>query len=742
MVITSHTAEAHQRRRTRTRAERIRRKVTRACDACKARKKACTGDIPCESCVRLELSCTYDVPYNRGSAAFPQPSSRPMETGGGNRANKTPAARVVDGAVATPSPTENPGRRSVTTSSSLAATHPTPEDGNSTEVGGQYRGPASAHSFLDRAVRNLHGAPPPLSLPSEDVSASIFSHGDRHAPRTLVSQMRWPDRSTADYLIRRYFEFASPTYRVLHQGTVDTWAEALFGPNEPLEGETTTSAVSSAAKAILLLLCATSSLFSTRDGSPAQNTQDWSNWQDSETYYQIAEQILAQETGAPSLESAQARFLTVLYLLSTSRVNQAWYNFGTTVQLVMALGLHRKQTRPRAFASIASSAVAAECSKRVLWCSFTLDEYLSLILGRPRLLREEDIDQEYPTLINDEALDYKPRSRSAPLRNCLMDASVCHAKISRILARASRDLYSIKSLDKEQEVETIAILMEQITEWQSKLPPLLGDWVCPSSLISIFRRQLTVIRLARLHAIMFVTRPLLLRDYSQRMNIDGPLKQFLRTCIYTVRDTLELVLELVKDNLLFPAFWYTQYIAFTALSIVYIYLIHSKKGRIPYEWLFAHDESQELPPIDRMMLYNLAEETQYHLGHATEMNALAWRYTVVLKALRLEAMGEENETHVDDVADSQVDSNEEAVATLPMEVVRTEGVPHEQLPVDWTGLWTSLIEPVNPSIHGSGLLDSGIGGLLSFNGLTDELCLDFWPQLDRLPTSLLNSRNA
>jgi hypothetical protein len=511
--------------------------------------------------------------------------------------------------------------------------------------------------------------------------------------------------------------------------------ETLFGSNEPLEIQSAASTVSSAAKAILLLLCATSALFSTLyDGSPAQSTQNWSNWQESETYYQMAEQILAQETGAPFLESAQARFLTVLYLLSTSRVNQAWYNFGTTVQLVMSLGLHRKQTRPRAFASIASNAVASECSKRVLWCSFTLDEYLSLILGRPRLLREEDIDQEYPALINDEAIDSKPRPRAAPQRNCLMDASVCHAKISRILARASRDLYLIKTLDKEQEVDTIAILMEQIAEWQSNLPPLLGDWVCPSSLISIFRRQLTVIRLARLHAIMFVTRPLLLRDYSQHRDNDRLSKQFLRTCIYTVRDTLELVLELVKDNLLFPAFWYTQYIAFNALSIVYIYLIHSKKDRIPYEWLFACDGDEQLPPVDRLTLYHLAEEVEYHLGQATEMNALAWRYTVVLKALRLEATGEGNEAHADDAAVSQLDPNEETVTTLPMEAARAEGISHEQHPVDWTGLWTSIIEPINPSIHGSGLFDSGIGGLLSSNGPTDELCLDFWPQLDRLPT--------
>ena len=726
-----------------------RKKVTRACDACKARKKACNGEIPCASCVRNRSSCTYDVPYHRGTAASPRratqgsshqhASSRSIPS-----TNSTPQTSgsvevggQYRGLAASARPATQANSRQHAPSQSSPSTNPTPQTiaSGSVGVGGQYRGPASAHSFLDRAVRNFHshGAQSTLTATSEDVYASIFSHGDRQAPPIREDQMRWPERSIVDRLVGQYFDFASPTYRILHQGTVERWIEILYGhgPSVPEPSFSELQSVSTASRAIILLQCAIASLFATRD-RPTQDAATWSEWQQSETYHQMAEQFLVQETGAPSVESVQARFLTVLYLLSTSRMNRAWFNFGPTVQLLMALGIHRKQTRTGV---ISSSQISFECSKRVLWCSFTLDQYLSLILGRPRLLREEDIDQDYPSLINDENLE--ETMRFSPTRNCVMDAPVCHAKLSRILARASQDLYSIQPVDKDEELKNIQILTHQIQNWQAELPILLSDKICPSSLVSIFQRQSTVIRLAGHHAVMFVTRPLLLRDFSQQP-VAHAAKKYLKFCITTAGDTLALVLELVKDRLLFPAFWYTQYIAFNALAIVYIYLIHVRNGRISHEWLFLDEENPAPQAFDKDMLYEMATKTQHYLGQASELNALAWRYSLVLEVLRTEAAGRSlpERNMDDDPPRTQLDQELES-ATVPAHVEPylrplDNGIMTNQTSMDWTALQDPVLEP-----SGS-FLESGIGSLFA-----DELSLlDFWPQLDRLPTcKCLSTRN-
>lgn len=42
-----------------------RRKVQRACDGCKSRKRKCSGEQPCSLCVSQGLVCTYVTPHGR-----------------------------------------------------------------------------------------------------------------------------------------------------------------------------------------------------------------------------------------------------------------------------------------------------------------------------------------------------------------------------------------------------------------------------------------------------------------------------------------------------------------------------------------------------------------------------------------------------------------------------------------------------------------------------------------------------
>lgn len=697
-------------KRLSSRATRKRSKVTRACDACKSRKKACSGEIPCKFCLRIGSNCTYDVPYHRGALVSPRLSTQ-------QESLNTPTTQ--------PTPPQLDTIRSTTQDTIQAGPVPTNSAPDGLiDSGGQYRGPTSAHSFLARAMRNFHNHPletQPGLISTEDAHESIFSYGDRHAPRVDPSQLQWPTHSTVNHLIRRYFDFASPTYRILHQGTVEEWVNLIFNDRSgSFPSSETTPAIPPAAEAIILLICAIASLSSSEEPTDQVNI---GNLQQYEAYYQMAEQILAKDTGMPYLEFVQARFLSVLYLLGASRMNQAWFNFGPTVQLIMAIGLHRKRMR-----SSSLSLISHECSKRVLWCSFTLDQYLSLILGRPRLLREEDIDQEYPTLVNDENLDAVQLSSNS-LRNCLMDAPVCHAKLSRVLAKASQDLYSIKSFEKEQDIKNVGNLMSKITQWQNELPLLFTENVCPSSLITVFRRQLTVIRLAHYHAIMFVTRPLLLWDCSNEpTNDETNLNGYLQSCVVTARKTLELVLDLAKENQLFHSFWYTQYIAFNALSILYIYIIHSCKGRIPHQWVFPDGSNTAQGGTfvyDQLSLYELAERTQHYLRQVTEKNALAWRYGVVLDALRSESrslLHHESSGEDYQMITSELDAVQQS-ALLAQDLSIDRFMVPEQPPVDWEGLQASMTTS----------LYSGIGNLFPSLGSSEDFSLDFWPQLDRLP---------
>lgn len=98
------------------------------------------------------------------------------------------------------------------------------------------------------------------------------------------------------------------------------------------------------------------------------------------------------------LASVQARLCQCLWLLSQSRINYCYSLFGTVARLLFALGLHRNR-HPR---SNYMGQVEIECRRRTFWSAYSLDNYLSAALGRPRTFNDKDVDQELPSCVNDE----------------------------------------------------------------------------------------------------------------------------------------------------------------------------------------------------------------------------------------------------------------------------------------------------------------------------------------------------
>ena len=140
-------------------------------------------------------------------------------------------------------------------------------------------------------------------------------------------------------------------------------------------------------------------------------------------YFFAAEKQLTVEKGEIRLTSVQARLCQCFYLLSKSRLNHCWSLFGTTVHLVLAMGMHRKR-RPEQKTDL----IDDECRKRVFWCAYSLDKYLSSALGRPQSFHDEDTDQELPTCVNDLDL-FSDRLIPSPSKaQSIMLAPIAHIK--------------------------------------------------------------------------------------------------------------------------------------------------------------------------------------------------------------------------------------------------------------------------------------------------------------------------
>jgi hypothetical protein len=454
---------------------------------------------------------------------------------------------------------------------------------------------------------------------------SVFAYGDRIAPALgNTTELQLPNRDVTNAMTSRYFDFAAPTYRFLHRPTFESWLlryhEQQISHQESLQP---------IRQAIVLMVLATACLYNLESadetGTPSSTSPDSrkaerndSHLRMGETLYQAAQQKITGETGRPCLESVQARLATSLYQLNTSRLNQAWYTLGSTYQLALSTGIHRA----RVPSSGEPSKIVRECQRRCFWAVHMLDTYLSVMLGRPPYINDTYVDQRYPEIVDDnDLLSAGTITRSIP-KDCIQAAPVMHAKLTRIVKEAVKEQALTHPARDQHMVATAQRLGLEVEQWQKQLPLFLSGGIHPSSLVPIFRRQLTVLQIGCAHAIMIITRPLL----SGQQTEPALMQPHIEKCLSAAKFVLDSVLDLAVDNNLIPAFWNTQYVTFNALTIIYVWIMQRKQGRL----------SIVSTQYDELSMFELAKSVQAHLARATNANAPSLRYSIILEELQQE----------------------------------------------------------------------------------------------------------
>ena len=282
----------------------------------------------------------------------------------------------------------------------------------STDFEGNYIGPSSGISFIKRVWERLH-QDETTQIPYEcrednNLVTTPFTMGDRPYPGHSETTFRLPLYTVAMELLKVYFDFSMVTYRFLHYQSVQQWIKQIY--ENQISASNLPVAVMTTRTAIVLMIFAVSNLHteSSPSGEPCQ----------SERWFSAAKYFMTLESGPPCLETIQVRLIQCLYLLSSSRANECWYTFGTALQVTTALGLHRKIPGKRVRNT--ESPLVMEMRKRVFWSVYTLDKYLSIMFGRPRLLHDEEIDQELPCAMG--VLEESPPGTTGDM----MVASVLH----------------------------------------------------------------------------------------------------------------------------------------------------------------------------------------------------------------------------------------------------------------------------------------------------------------------------
>jgi hypothetical protein len=495
------------------------------------------------------------------------------------------------------------------------------------EVAGQYSDPTSGLSFLHRAWRRISNDESSQfvvgQLGSGENNQLLTRAGDK--PILNPGEIHLPSLSRGRALLELYFDVCIATYRILHRPSVESWCAAVLSNAEARRS--LTAGVNTAQAAVVLSVMAIASFHEEKargdsNCSPANLDMASGRLQSDELFCE-ASRLSESETGLPTLESAQSRLVQVLYLLMSSRFNQAWYSFGHALQIISALGLHRGQKRKRGTTAQLLDYVEEQCKRRTFWVAYTLDKYLGVIFGRPRHYHDDDIDQDFPDSVNDEDMSSSGPLASCTEADCHIDSLIFHAKLAQIAERISREVYSIKAIPDQTRLAASHRLGAELRQWKASLPPFLGA-INPSSLIPSFRRQATALKLSYSHAVMLAHRPFLLKNtFRNSEDIRALARESTQECIAAAQSVLEAVDRMAGEGRLFHAFWWTHYVCFCALVIVYVWAIQ---------------ESNNTSTVDeRRRILDQAERCLTHLAQATASNSPSRKYSIILQELRAEA---------------------------------------------------------------------------------------------------------
>ncbi|EXJ77438.1 hypothetical protein A1O3_09664 [Capronia epimyces CBS 606.96] len=307
---------------------------------------------------------------------------------------------------------------------------------------------ASGLSFLRRIYRHLTSI---ISL--DTFPRSIYSEADQEpiwadsAPTFFV-----PPREDSEEYIQCYFSYSNVTYRYVSRLVIDELFERFYKPD-------TSPPKDHGSMAMLLLVMALGCIWLP---SWKGNSFDLAKKQCVRIQRAALRSLqLVSSNFPPSLPTVQSYVLNCHLNLALARYDSAWVSLGMAIRLGQMVDL-QSLGRP----ANPNNQHTMSC---LFWSMFMLDRYLSLVLGRPTTLNEEDITRPYPETV------VGPRGEVDEEESSLMPGVVAHVKLTRIMGHINKRLYPKRiKLDPRARDVAVGELAQEIERWKAETPPFFN----------------------------------------------------------------------------------------------------------------------------------------------------------------------------------------------------------------------------------------------------------------------------
>lgn len=155
-------------------------------------------------------------------------------------------------------------------------------------------------------------------------------------------------------------------------------------------------------------------------------------------YFKTAKALIKDIGDCRTLTSIQALLFMTLFLQATASLSTCYTYIGIALRSSLRMGLHRHLQHTRL------NPIEDQLRKRIFYVVRQMDIYVSTMLGLPLMLHNDDIDQPFPTEVDDDYVTNQGVVRPPPGSSSFFEAFNAHTRLMDVLAKISKLVYPTK----------------------------------------------------------------------------------------------------------------------------------------------------------------------------------------------------------------------------------------------------------------------------------------------------------